>query len=703
MESERLPRKLAAILYADVAGYSRATGADEDATHQTLSEYLDAVSAVVERHRGSIKHYAGDAVLATFAAAVDALRAATEIHRDVAARNETLPAERRIQFRVGVNLGDVIEDRGDVYGNGVNVAARLAALAEPGGICVSESVRVAVGQRLPIAYRDIGAQNLKNIDEAVRAYRATAAAGLSVPKARRVSVGRDKRVHAALAALAVLAVGFGVVRFGDAFLGAAERGYASSTRDRAQMSIAVLPFANLGAQDDEYFSDGLTDELIVRLARVPGLKVSPRTSSFYFKGRQELPKTIASELGVRYLLEGSISRSGDRQRVRVQLSDSELGTVLWAPPPFDYENTEAFSIQDRISLAVVENLEVTLRADPRSSVTRHSTDKVEAQDLYFRAKYLGQSAELPELNRAVEYYERAVEVDPSYAAAYVGLADTLIRRAQFAELQPQSVYQRARELLRRALDLEASAAAHGILAFMANGEFDCNAARKELMAAESLDPNNVDMLIHFSRHMFVCDWQPESALNYAHRAADLDRLNPWAALHVTLATWHQFDYEAALGEVDRLSARFPDYWIADWSRWWILSDLDRHEEALAVAQRVIELNNYNETQTCLAVSLARLGRLEEARAIYDEQAALVEAGRHWNSGFQAMLLVALGDDDAALDALEEGYERRETDLASILHIKPLRPLHDSSRFWRLVDRLDHRRQVEALIQALGQA
>lgn len=297
MDSERLPRRLAAILYGDVAGYSRATGVDEDGTHQTLSEYLDAVSAVVERHRGRVMHYAGDAVLATFAAAVDALRAATEIHSEVASRNSTLPAQRRIEFRLGVNLGDVIEDRGDVYGNGVNVAARLAALSAPGGICVSDSVRVAVGQRLPLDYRDIGTQRLKNIDEPVRAYRVAPGAAQNGLRLGGALVPRRRVVHVALAGLVVLAAGFGAVHWGETVLGAADRASKSVVPGADERSIAVLPFDNLGAEEDEYFSDGLTDELIVRLARVPGLEVAPHTSSFYFKRRNELPKTIAGELG----------------------------------------------------------------------------------------------------------------------------------------------------------------------------------------------------------------------------------------------------------------------------------------------------------------------------------------------------------------------------------------------------------------------
>jgi tetratricopeptide (TPR) repeat protein len=221
-----------------------------------------------------------------------------------------------------------------------------------------------------------------------------------------------------------------------------------------------------------------------------------------------------------------------------------------------------------------------------------------------------------------------------------------------------------------------------------------------LAAAEKLDSNNVDMLIHTSRHYFACDREPDQSLAYAQRAADVDRLNPWAVFHITQAYWHQFDYEAALRETDLLAERFPDYWLAVWSRWWILSDLERHEEALAVAETVMLLNSYNETKTCLAVSLARLGRIAEAQAIYDE---LADGGTYWAPAMRALLLVALGKHDAALDALEQAFDTRDTTLIGTLHTKSLLPLHESSRFWSLVDKLKQRPQVEALRKALGVA
>ena len=247
MPSKRLPRKLAAILYADVAGYSRLTGEDEDETHRTLTEYLDVISSTIESHGGQVMHYAGDAVLAKFNAIVDAMAAAVAIQEDLKARNEGLLDERKVQFRIGVNSGDVIEDRGDIYGNGVNVAARLENLADAGGICVSESVRTAIGKKLDLSYEDMGEQKVKNIEEPVRAY--------------KVVLEEDEEPSAASAELPALEL-------------------------PEEPSIAVLPFANMsGDSEQEYFSDGITEDIITALSHVSGLLVVARNSTMVYKGK----------------------------------------------------------------------------------------------------------------------------------------------------------------------------------------------------------------------------------------------------------------------------------------------------------------------------------------------------------------------------------------------------------------------------------
>ncbi|MFQ5756341.1 MAG: haloacid dehalogenase type II [Acidiferrobacterales bacterium] len=317
MSSDRLPRKLAAILYADVAGYSRLTGEDEDATHRQLSEYLDLISATVESHRGRVMHYAGDAVLAMFDAVVDAVSCATEIQDKLRERNQELSNGRKVHFRIGVNLGDVIEDRGDIYGDGVNVAARLERLGDPGGICISDAVRSAIGKKLNLDYEDLGEQEVKNIAKPVRAY--------------RVTIGEKEAPE-------VRAPGQPSLELPD------------------KPSIAVLPFTNMsGDPDQEYFSDGITEDIITELSRFRELFVSTRNASFAFKGQSVDIVEVGAKLGVQFVAEGSVRKAGTRVRVTAQLVDAATGNHIWAER-YDRELEDIFAVQDDISHTIVSTL-----------------------------------------------------------------------------------------------------------------------------------------------------------------------------------------------------------------------------------------------------------------------------------------------------------------------------------------------------------
>jgi adenylate cyclase len=347
---DRLPRKLAAILYADVAGYSRLTGEDEDATHLALSEYLDLISTTIESHRGQVMHYAGDAVLAKFEAVVDALSGAVGIQDELRARNQDLPDERKVQFRIGVNLGDVIEDRGDIYGDGVNVAARLESLAEPGGVCISDAVRTAIGKKLSYQYASIGDQRVKNIEEPVRAYQVVVDAGV---------IQKSTPVEQSANFVAV------------------------------EQSIAVLPFDNLGGdQEQEYFVDGLIEDIITELSKNPDLLVIARNSTFAYKGVAVDARELGEKLGARYLLEGSVRKSNNRLRVSAQLIEASTGHHLWAER-YDRELKDIFVVQDEIVESIIAALGGAggkLDALARAQAVRKETKNLEAYDCFLRAR-----------------------------------------------------------------------------------------------------------------------------------------------------------------------------------------------------------------------------------------------------------------------------------------------------------------------------
>jgi TolB-like protein/Flp pilus assembly protein TadD len=384
-DSERLPRKLAAILYADVAEYSRLTGEDEDATHRRLSEYLDLISDIVDHHRGRVVHYAGDAVLAKFEAVIDALSGAVAIQNDLQTRNRELPQERKVQFRIGVNLGDVIEDREDIYGGGVNVAARLESLADPGGICISESVRTAVGKKLELGFEFMGEQQVKNIAEPVRAYRV-------VPHAPDTS-------HATTSGL-------------------------QNNELPDKPSIAVLPFTNMsGDPEQEYFSDGITEDIITELSRFPTLFVIARHSSFAFKAQAIDIKEVSDRLGVRYLVEGSVRKAGNRVRITAQLIDGATGDHIWAER-YDRSIEDIFEVQDEVMQAIVATLPGQIEKSVVERTGRNRTESMTAYDYVLRGNRHLHRLTYEDVLEARRLYRKAIELDPQFAQANSRLAAT---------------------------------------------------------------------------------------------------------------------------------------------------------------------------------------------------------------------------------------------------------------------------------------
>ena len=334
MAEERVERRLTAILAADVAGYSRLMGADEEGTLAALKMLRREVAdPKIKEHRGRIVNTTGDGLLSEFASVVDAVRCAVEVQREMAARNAGVPAERRIDFRIGVNLGDIIIDENDIFGDGVNVAARLEALAEPGGICVSRVVRDQVRDKLAIPFEDMGEQQVKNIARPVRAYRA-----LLAERADRPSILSETAPPRALP-------------------------------DRP--SIAVLPFNNVsGDPEQEYFVDGITEDIITALSKWRWFLVIARNSTFAYKGKSVDLKEVGRDLGVRYVLEGSMRRAGQRVRITSQLIDTATGTHLWAER-YDRDLTDIFAVQDDITSRVAAAIEPALsRAESQRVIAK---------------------------------------------------------------------------------------------------------------------------------------------------------------------------------------------------------------------------------------------------------------------------------------------------------------------------------------------
>ena len=428
MAEESLNRKLAAIFYADVAGYSRLTGADEEGTHKTLSAYLDAISTLIEGRGGRVLHYAGDAILAEFASVVVAVGCAVEVQRDLAARNESLADERKVQFRIGVNLGDVIVDRDELYGDGVNVAARLESLAEPGGICISRKVLDEVRNKLDVGYEFLGEQSVKNIERPILVYRvamAPEAAGQIIGEHATVPAAWRRPALIAAVAVVLLAVAGGVALWwpwSPDLEQASVKDMAFPLPDKP--SIAVLPFDNLSRDAaEDNIADGITENIITALSHASGLFVIARNSTFAYKGRPVKVQKVAVDLGVRYVLEGSVQTSGDTVRIHAQLIDALSGNHLWAER-YDRNMTDLFALQDEITERIVTAMQIKLTDGEQMRIRRRHTRSIKAWNLlgegteYFYRRTKADNA------RARELFNEAIKADPGYGLAYALLAWT---------------------------------------------------------------------------------------------------------------------------------------------------------------------------------------------------------------------------------------------------------------------------------------
>jgi TolB-like protein/class 3 adenylate cyclase len=494
-------RRLSAIMAADVAGYSRLMGADEDGTHQRLKAHLaEWVEPKIRQYRGCTVKTTGDGVLAEFASVIDAVRCAAEIQRGMLDRELDSPDERRIRFRIGVNLSDVIAEDHDIFGDGVNVAARLEALAEPGGICISRTVRDQIRDRLPYPFEDRGEQRVKNIARPMRVYalnpEAVADLAASFPS---IQAPRPRRPLVAIAGIGVAAMVLAAIALRvwpvPALFPTTMSGPVATSVSKSLMaprlSIVVLPFVNLS--DDpkqQYFADGITEDLTTDLSRIQGMLVISRRSAFTYKDRPINAKLIGRELGVRYVLEGSVQRSGNRVRVNAQLIDAEADTQLWADR-FDRDMADLLVLQDEITgrIAAALHAELVIAEAARPS------ERPDAEDYVLR----GQAEVLkpPSSGRYTEQirlFEHALALDPESVEAQSELANVLIARVlDLMSDSAEADMARAEALVGRALAISPhSPRAHFAKAQLLRARHRCEEAIPEYETALATNPNRAN-------------------------------------------------------------------------------------------------------------------------------------------------------------------------------------------------------------------
>jgi adenylate cyclase len=576
-------RKLAAILSADVEGYSRLMGDDEVATVRTITEYREAIASSVAGHGGRVVDAPGDNVLAEFSSVVDAVESAVEIQRELRSRNATRPVTRRMQFRMGINLGDVIVEGPRLYGDGVNIAARLEGLAEGGGVCLSGTAYDQVEGKLPLGYDFIGEHAVKNIARPVRVYRLRfepgAAPGLSgrTPRARRRLV---TRIVGAVAVLVLLGVG-----------GWAGWQWLRSSAPAVltlpdKPSVAVLPFSNL-SQDptQEYFSDGVTEDLITGLSKVSGVFVIARNSVFTYKGKAVKVGDVGRDLGVRYVLEGGVQRAGSRVRITAQLVDTTTGYHIWAER-YDREVRDVFAMQDEVTQQIIRALAVKLTAAEQGQMGRAPTGNPEAYDLVLRGREERRRTTREANLQARRLFVKAMDLDPQYAPAYVELSWAHLQSWQFGwNTDPESL-ERARELAERGIVVDDTlVAGHSLLAQIYLWKKEHDRAIVEAERAVALGPNNADSYETLAE---VLGWagRPEDSIRVIRQAM---RLNPH----------YPFFYLWTLGHASYMSRRNGD--------------------AMDAFKKITQQNpNFLPAHAYLAVLFAEMGREKAAREAWDK-------------------------------------------------------------------------------------
>ncbi|TJW10510.1 MAG: adenylate/guanylate cyclase domain-containing protein [Mesorhizobium sp.] len=505
-----MERRLAAIMDADVVGYSRLIRSDEDGTLAALKSVLtDLIGPKIAEHHGRVVKFMGDGVLAEFASVVEAVRAAAEMQQALAERNEVLPKGQRIAFRIGVNLGDVVIDGDDIHGDGVNVAARLEGLAEPGGVCVSAAVYDQVRDRIELPFEDLGEQRVKNIDRPVRVWRWVRDAVASLPKVDQTNMPLPERP-----------------------------------------SIVVLPFNNMSRDaEQEYFSDGITEDVITDLSKASGLFVIARNSAFVYKDKTFSVPHVCRELGVKFALEGSIRKVGNRVRVTAQLIDGSSGGHLWAER-YDRELTDIFAVQDDITQQIVTALKVTLSEAEKSRIVDGGTNDVNAHDLFLRGRELirGVKKDREMFDQATACFRRAIELDPNYAAPYAGLgmAYVLDHQNRWSETPETSLDQAERFSSWAIARDDQDPYAHLVASLVAMFRMDYQRWADEADRALSLNPNfapalNARGVVH------IYTGQPEMAVPYIERAMRLDPAVQQQYVHfLGTAYFVAGDYETAV-------------------------------------------------------------------------------------------------------------------------------------------------------------
>jgi adenylate cyclase len=604
MTTDQIKRKLAAILSADVKGYSRLMGEDEEWTLRTLNNYKEVISDFIQQHQGRIVGGAGDSILAEFASVVEAVQSAVEIQQVLKAKNALLPENRRMDFRIGINLGDVIEEEDSIYGDGVNIAARLEALAEPGGICISGTAYDHIENKIPLQYDFLGEHEVKNIARPVRVYRAIIESEAASSKPSMIKKTAWKQLSKwAIGMIAVVGIGGGAVLYQFVIRSSSTKTDVASKEKMAfplpdKPSIAVLPFTNLsGDPKHDFFSDGITEDIITALSKVPRLFVVARNSTFTYKGKPVKVKQVSEDLGVRYVLEGSVQKSGDRVRITAQLIDALAGNHLWAER-YDRELKDIFVLQDEITLKVLTSVREKLTLGSEGWRSQKYAEKYykgkQGLDCYLKVMegldYLHRRT-IEDTDAARHIAEETLRKCPEIPTAY-NLMGQVYSRDYWLGTNPQESIEKGIAMAQKALALDDTLAeAHSLLGslYTQKREYDKGIAEGE--RALAFNPGGAELLVNYAASLNFAG-RSEEAIPLLEKAIRLNPSGLSGGWYSTLGNAFLFTgrYEEAVSAYKKAIQVSPNY---PWSHLQLAATyslMGREKEARSEAAEVLRIN-----------------------------------------------------------------------------------------------------------------
>ena len=634
-------RKLRAILSADVQGYSRLMGDDEVATVKTITEYRETLASLVNQYNGRVVDSPGDNVLAEFGSVVDAVQCAVEIQNVLRAKNEDLPENRRMVFRIGVNLGDIIQEDDRIYGDGVNIAARIESLADGGGICVSGTAYDHIKNKLALGYNFIGEHAVKNISDPVRVYKVP----MDPKDVGKKRAGKPwKKI--AIAAAVLLILGAAAAAIWNFYPSPAPTPTEAPSKKTSspespdkqvalsdKPSIAVLPFANIsGDPKEDYLSDGITEQIIMALSKTPRMLVIARNSVFTYKGKPVKVQQVSEELGVRYVLEGSVQKSGDKLRITAQLIDARTGNHLWSER-YDRDLKDLFDLQDDITKNVITALQVELTVGQGASILSKGTKNLEAYLKMMKGRHYHLRFNKDDNETSRRLFEETIALDPNYAIAYVFLAWTYYHEAFFGwnKMLAKS-YEKAMELAKKAISLdEQNAGAYMVFAnvYAQTGQFEKAAAAQK--KALSLDPAN-SVVNALAGNALYHAGKFREAIPFFKRAI---RINP---KHLN---WYLLPMGAAY------------FWTG------------QNEEAIAAFKKWVSRESENaDAHAFLGIALIAAGKPEEAIPMLEKALTLNPDRPGWYTGNLSVARACTGQTEEAITMMQEVFNSNPKDAES---------------------------------------